>query len=220
MRDALRAAAVGVVAAGVLAGCGGQGPQSVRPVTNVSVHDEDGLNGTVLPTANTTPTLALESTSGKPYDLATDATKPLTLVFFGYTNCPDVCQVVMADIASVLVRLDKAQRAKVAMVFVTTDPRRDTRTVLRSYLDRFNPSFEGLTGDIRRIIRVGKGLDVPVGAGQKLASGGYDVAHGTQILGLRPNGTAPFVWTQGTTPGALAADIGTILSNPEKAANP
>jgi protein SCO1/2 len=187
-------------------------------VKDVSVHDEDGLNGTVLPRAYTVPHIALESTSGKPYDLATDTTKPLTLVFFGYSNCPDVCQVVMAGIASALTRLRPAERAKVAMVFVTTDPRRDTRTRLRAYLDRFNPTFEGLTGDIRTIVRLGKDLDVPIARGEKLATGGYDVAHGTQIIGLRPNATAPFLWTQGTTPGALADDIGTILDDPGKVA--
>ena len=53
------------------------------------------------------------------------ATRPLTLVFFGYTHCPDVCQVVMANIASAMTRLDPSQRSRVGMVFVTTDPVRD-----------------------------------------------------------------------------------------------
>ena len=61
------------------------------------------------------------------------------------------------------------------MVFVTTDPRRDTAPVLRRYLDRFNPSFDGLTGDLGRVVRLGRSMDVEIDQGHKLASGGYDV---------------------------------------------
>jgi protein SCO1/2 len=187
------------------------------PVANVTTNDDDGLNGILLPKPYDAARVSLEDTAGKPYDLATDPSKPLTLVFFGYTHCPDICQVVMANIAAGLVRLDAAQRAKVGMVFVTTDPRRDTTTVLRSYLDRFNPAFEGLTGPIASVVRAGKGFDVPIEKGQKLATGGYDVTHGTNVIGLRPDGTAPYVWTQSTTPGGLADDITAILSGKVRA---
>jgi protein SCO1/2 len=208
---ALGAAALAVV----LAGCGdgsdarpGQGP-----VADVSIQDDDGLNGVVLPKPYVVPDLTLKNADGRPYDLAKDATKPLTLVFFGYTNCPDICQVVMANIASSLTRLDAAQRAKVQMEFVTTDPARDDTRTLRAYVDRFDPSFDGLTGDLPTIVRLGKAFDVPIEKGQKLGSGGYDVAHGTQIVGVLPDGRAPLVWTEGTDPAALAADITTILDD-------
>jgi protein SCO1/2 len=197
----------------LLAGCGGQSPGAAGPVANVSMHDDDGLNGVVLPTPYEVPSVPLKDADGATYDLATDATKPLTLVFFGYTHCPDICQVVMANIASSLTRLDPAQKAKVQMVFVTTDPARDDAATLRSYLDRFDPSFDGLTGDLPKIIRLGKAFDVEIGKGKKLVSGGYDVAHGTQILGLLPDHRAPFVWTQGTDPSTLADDITTILDD-------
>jgi protein SCO1/2 len=195
-----------------LAGCGDTASSQEGPVANVSVHDADGLaNGIVLPTPYAAAHVSLEDTAGKPYDLATDAAKPLTLVFFGYTNCPDICQVVMANIAAALVRLQPAERSQVGMVFVTTDPKRDTASVLRRYLDRFDPSFGGATGSIAAIVRAGKAFDIPIEKGQRLATGGYDVTHGTNVVGLRPDGTAPYVWTQGTTPGGLADDIRTIL---------
>jgi protein SCO1/2 len=177
------------------------------------MHDDDGLAGIVLPTPYTTPDVTLQAKSGKPYDLATDATEPLTLVFFGYTHCPDICQVVMANIASALTRLDDAQRAQVRMLFVTTDPARDDAATLRSYVERFDPSFDGLTGPLPAIAEVGDAFDVEIAKGKKLASGGYDVAHGTQIVGVRPGGTAPFVWTEGTDPSSLAKDIATILDD-------
>ena len=82
-------------------------------VANVSIQDDDGLHGVVLPKPYDVPDVTLTDAAGKPYDLPADATKPLTLVFFGYTHCPDICQVVMANIASSLTRLDADQRAKV-----------------------------------------------------------------------------------------------------------
>ena len=89
------------------------------------------------------------------------------------------------------------------MEFVTTDPARDdARTICTPTSHRFDPAFDGLTGDLPTIVRLGKAFDVPIEKGQKLASGGYDVAHGTQIVGLLPDGRAPFVWTEGTDPAA------------------
>ena len=210
----LPAALGGVALAVVLAGCGaGSDASDGRPVAHVSIQDDDGLNGVVLPKPYAVPDLTLKDAAGRPYDLATDAKKPLTLVFFGYTHCPDICQVVMANIASSLTRLDPAQRAKVQMEFVTTDPARDDSRTLRAYVDRFDPSFDGLTGDLPTIVRLGKAFDVPIEKGAKLPSGGYDVAHGTQIVGVLPDGRAPFVWTEGTDPASLAQDITTILDD-------
>ena len=71
----------------------------------------------------------------------------MTLVFFGYTHCPDICNVVLANIASALRGSPEDVRDSTRMIFVTTDPARDTAEVVREYLDRFDPRFEGLIGD-------------------------------------------------------------------------
>jgi len=201
-------AAVAAVLA--LAGCSAEGASS--PVANVSVHDSDNLHGTVLPKPYSVPSVHLDSSNGKPYDLATAATKPLTLVFFGYTHCPDICQVVMANIASAMTRLDSTEKSRVGMVFVTTDPARDSAPVLHDYVRRFDPRFTGATGKMSDIVALATALGVPIEKGAKLPSGGYDVAHGTQILGVVPGRRAPYVWTEGTDPSALADDIRTILA--------
>lgn len=194
-----------------LVACGGSRADSGAPVSNVSIEDDDGLHGVVLPRPYAVPAITLEDAAGKPYDVATDAPKPLTLVFFGYTHCPDICQVVMANIASALTRLDASQRKKVGMLFVTTDPARDDAATLRGYLNRFDRSFDGLTGDLPDIVRFGKAFGVFIAKGQKLPSGGYDVNHSTQVVGMIANRRAPFVWTEGTAPADLADDISTIL---------
>jgi protein SCO1/2 len=201
-----------VLALVLVGGCGrGPSADSGSAVSGVSVHDTDNLHGIVLPKAYTVPDVRLEDVHGQPYDLARAATRPLTLVFFGYTHCPDICQVVMANLASAMTRLDAAQRKQVATVFVTTDPQRDTAATLRAYVARFDPSFQGATGPLSSIVRLGKAVGVPIQRGAKLPSGGYDVEHGTQVIGVVPGARAPYVWTEGTDPSALADDITTIL---------
>ena len=74
---------------------------------------------------------------------------------------------------------------------MTTDPARDTRQALRTYLDRFDPAFIGLTGDLETIIDVGKPLGVAVEQGEKLPSGGYEVTHSTQVIGDRRRRPGP-----------------------------
>lgn len=202
-----------VAALALLAGCGEE-TGSGAAVTGVTVSDDDGMHGAVLTDPYVVPDVSLTSTAGAPYSLTADTTKPLTLVFFGYTHCPDICQVVMADIASAMTRLDTAEREQVDMVFVTTDPARDDAKTLRAYLDRFDPSFEGLTGALPKIVTTGKALGVPIEKGVKMPSGGYEVAHGTQIVAINAQDRSPIVWTEGTSGADLAQDISELLAQP------
>lgn len=154
----------------------------------------------------------LTDTDGKPYSLDTDATKPLTLVFFGYTHCPDICPMVMSNVASALTRLSDDEVAKVQVVFITTDPSRDTPQVLRHYLDRYNKSFIGLTGPIDTIAKIAKPLAVYVAQGQKLPSGGYDLnTHSTQVTAITPDHKSTVLWDMDTSSAQFASDIRTLL---------
>ncbi len=177
----------------------------------MSVHDDDGMHGALLTDQYVVPDVTLTATDGSAYSLTEDTTKDLTLVFFGYTHCPDICQAVMADIASALTRVDEADRERVGMVFVTSDPARDDPATLRDYLDRFDPSFEGLTGDLDRIVALGNKLGVPVEKGARMPSGGYEVTHGTQIVGVDDTDRSPIVWTEGISAADLAEDITKLL---------
>ncbi|MXG88514.1 SCO family protein [Nocardioides sp. YIM 123512] len=153
----------------------------------------------------------LEDTDGTPFSLTGSTDKRLTLVFFGYTNCPDICPAVMANLASAMTRLDEADRDQVEVVFVTTDPERDTPEVLRSYLDRYDKSFVGVTGSLPDIAKVG--LSIGVGLGTKLPSGGYEVdAHTTQTTAIDADDEAPMFWGQQTSSADFASDIHLLLN--------
>jgi protein SCO1/2 len=201
----LRSAATGLLATVllvVLAACGGS-----------AQGDGAKLHGTRLDPPFPVSSTPLTDTSGAPYSLTEDTDKPLTLVFFGYTHCPDVCQTVMSNLASAMTRLDQADRDRVDVVFVTTDPARDTRSVLRSYLARYDPGFIGLTGDLSTIVRVAKPLGVGVTRGAKLPSGGYDIAHGATITGIDAQDHGSVYWSESTSSAAFAADIHTLLND-------
>lgn len=154
---------------------------------------------------------ALTDTAGQPYSLAEDTDARLTLVFFGYTHCPDICGTVMSSLASAMTRLDDADRKQVQVVFVTTDPARDDAQTLRRYLDHYDPHFLGLTGPLRDIVTVGSSAHVAIEKGQKLPSGGYEVVHGTTVIAIDHNDQVPVVWTEGTSAAQYAADIHSLL---------
>lgn len=170
------------------------------------------FTGVVLHEQYHAPDTMLTDTEGKPFSLASSTDKRLTLIFFGYTHCPDECPTTMATLASGMLQLDSADRDNVQVVFVTTDPARDTGPVIRHWLDRFDPSFVGVTGPLPKIKHAAEALGVPVSKGKRLPSGGYDVTHGTQVLALDGTNTVPVVWTLGATAPEFAHDIHQLLS--------
>lgn len=192
-----------------VSGCGGK--SDTDAVTGLQGSGNHGYHGTYLDSAYTVPDIALTDTAGKPFSLAT-STAPLKVVFFGYTKCPDICQVVMSTIASAVSRLDAGQRARVQVVFVTTDPARDTSAVLGTYLDRLDPHFVGLTGDLGRIVELAKPLKVFIDKGARLPSGGYDVTHTTEVFAITGT-TTQVAWSQDTSPSDMAADIIKLLES-------
>jgi protein SCO1/2 len=193
-----------------LAGCGAK-DDGTPLVSGVQTPGNHGYKGSYLATPYVVPDIALTDTSGAPYSIAT-ATAPVKLVFFGYTNCPDICQVVMSTIATAVTRLDDDQRKQVQVVFVTTDPARDTGPVLRTYLDRLDPDFVGLTGGLPTIMSLAKPLKVFIAKGQKLPSGGYEVDHSTYVFGVTGK-DAHVIWSEGTSPAEMAADIIKLLKS-------
>lgn len=172
---------------------------------------DGGLHGAELDVPYEASDLPLRTTSGEERSLA-DVENDLTLVFFGYTRCPDICGIVMSTIASAVNQLDDDLRDRVDMVFVTTDPARDDEKELRAYLDRYDPEFEGLTGDLGRIVEAGLSVKVAVEEGEKLPSGGYEVVHSDHVVGLDAEGLGQVVWTKDVSATQMAADIETLLN--------
>jgi protein SCO1 len=166
--------------------------------------------GSSLPEPYSMPEISLTDTSGRPYNLATTPSKPVTLLFFGYTNCPDVCITVLSDVALTLQRLAPADRDQIQFIFITTDPARDKEKQIRRYLDRFNSSFVGLTGPLPMIKRAATQVGVDIQGMKKLPSGGYEVGHSAQVIGFSRN-SGVVLWTPGTSIAALKHDFALLV---------
>lgn len=135
---------------------------AANPSGNAEVSSPDtGYVGTLLDDLPP-PALMLRTTTGRRFDLQARPATEATVVFFGYTHCPDVCPTTMADLAVAYRQLAPTARRDVTVVFVTEDPRRDTPELLRRWLGGFDPRFVGLMGGGQRTRTVLQQLYAPV----------------------------------------------------------
>src|ERR1700754_1423726 len=108
-------------------------------------------SATRLPPSFRLPDTRLTGMDGRSYDLRKRTAGSVSMLFFGFTHCPDVCPTTMADVAGAMRLLTPAERTKVKVVFISADPARDTPKALKSYLGNFDTSFIGLTGPLKTI---------------------------------------------------------------------
>ena len=156
------------------------------------------------------PSVSLSDTSGKPWNLAQRAKGHVTAVYFGYTRCPDVCPTDMADLATARRALPESMRSKVDIVFITVDQKRDTRPVIRTWLDRFDSTIVGLTGTPAQLAAAAGPLRVPYRTSTTPA-GLESVEHGSQMTAFGPDSTSRLVWLDGTPVGDIAHDMQLLL---------
>lgn len=200
-----------MTAALIAAGCANTSESADTPGVIISTPEDTSPYNGVEERRYELPDISLTAASGGSFNLATDTDKPVTMVFFGYTNCPDICPTTTANIAQAMRQLPESARDDVQFIFVTSDPARDTPDVLRTWLDRFDESYVGLTGDLDKIEKAAKQLGVPLSGKEKLPSGGYLVGHGSQVIAFGPNGDSRVMWTAGTPVGNYRTDIAALV---------
>ncbi|GES30779.1 SCO family protein [Streptomyces angustmyceticus] len=128
------------------------------------------------------PDLVLTDTSGKKYDLLERTKGHPTLIYFGYTNCPDVCPLTMANIAVAVKQLPAAERKDLRVVFVTSDPERDTPAALKKWLGGIDKDFTGLTGKFDTIQAGARSVNIGIEKPVKKKNGDVVSTHGAQVL--------------------------------------
>ena len=132
------------------------------------------------------------------------------VMFFGYTQCPDVCPTTMMEMTAVLQQLGTdAQR--VQMLFVTVDPERDTRELLSNYVPAFDPSFIGLYGDLETTARTAKEFRVFYQKQPGSTPTSYTVDHTAGSYVFDPQGKVRLFARYGDGGANLAADLRTLL---------
>ncbi|GLY88225.1 SCO family protein [Actinoallomurus iriomotensis] len=199
----------GAAALGLLTTLAACGNQADSPPVRVAGPTPD-LHGTRITTPLREPDLTLTGASGRPVNLRKATEGRLTLVYFGYTHCPDVCPTTMADLAAALRKLAPAQRTRIAVVFITTDPWRDTPKVIKSWLASFDSSFIGLTGDYAKIQAAAKPLGIALERPSS-TTGDYEVTHGAEVLPFGTDHRAHLIYTAGVTAADWAADLPKLL---------
>ena len=135
----------------------------------------------------------------------------LTLMFFGFTNCPDVCPDTLGTLAGAMDKLDTMRVATLPdVVFVSVDPARDAGDSMRDYVQYFDPSFRAVTGDDDALRALTSRLGIFYRLGEPDDSGYYAVDHSGMIVIVDDRGRAIGRFPPNTGPEALAADLFTL----------
>lgn len=134
------------------------------------------------------PDFVLTDTSGDRFDFREETAGHLTLLYFGYTNCPDVCPIHFANIAGGLDQVPADVAREVRVIFVGVDPPRDSPERLREWLDHFDTSFIGLTGTDEELVAAQVASGVPPAVREPdPGDGKYAVSHAGWVFGYTPH---------------------------------
>jgi protein SCO1/2 len=182
--------------AALAAGCAPSGPP--WQLTNVTGH---------LPDLQ----FSLTSDDGKPVD-DTAFKGDTTLVYFGYTHCPDVCPETMARLMQVIARLGTDDAKRVRILFISVDPARDTPQAMHDYVTAFDPQHaRGLTGTDRQIEALARRYRVAYQMEKRDPNGNYEVTHSSAVYIFDAAGRARLLATSADSPDAIAQDLRRLI---------
>ena len=170
----------------------------------------DPYKGLELMQAMPKPSFTLTDLDGKAFDFRAETDGHLTFLFFGYTNCPDVCPLHMANIGSVLRNQPPEVVDRIKVVFVTTDPERDSIPRLKEWLGRFHPQFIGLTGSADQVAaaqQAARLLPATKDTANLLVTGGYSVGHAAQVIAFTADDSLRVIYPFGIRQEDWANDI-------------
>jgi protein SCO1/2 len=168
------------------------------------------IRGVLLGAPQPRPDFTLTTVDGARFDFRTETAGQFTLLFFGYTHCPDICPIHVANVSKVLKDLPLDVSRNVQFVFVTTDPERDTPERLRGWLAQFHPGFIGLTGSEEEIRAAQLAASLMPAIRQIPDStnpGAYLVGHAAQVLAYTSDDLAHVVYPFGVRQQDWANDL-------------
>lgn len=169
-----------------------------------------------MPTPIPVPDITLTDYDGQPWNLASETRGKVALIFFGFTNCPDICPVHLANIAAVLNKLPDDVQREVVMVFITTDPARDSLPRLRQWVRQFDRRFVGLTGTDSLLGAAQQALGVmPAVKDMRGSDTEYVVQHAGQVIAATRDGRARVQYPFGTRQRDWARDIPLLVAQGE-----
>jgi protein SCO1 len=157
------------------------------------------------------PEISLMDSSGNSFSLSGNHGK-ITLLFFGYTFCPDVCPTTLAEMKLAVDRLNRTDAAQVQVVFISVDPDRDTTEGMQKYVERFNPNFIGLSGSLAELEPIWSGYGVYREIVDGTSATNYIINHTARVTLIDQNGNMRLTYGFQTPPEDIAHDIELLLS--------
>jgi protein SCO1 len=155
------------------------------------------------------PDFTLTTTAGEPYSFAQETAGRLTLFFFGYANCPDICPIHLANITQALeVRADL--QPVVTVVMASVDPTRDTPESLRAYLDGFDTTYVGLVGSTDELVVAQRAFGVPTATAPDEEG---LVGHATSVFGIGSDDLVHVQFTGLTRQGVYVHDLDELAAS-------
>ncbi len=142
---------------------------------------------------------------------ADDYRDQIVLLYFGYTQCPDVCPTTLATLSRALRELGP-DASRVRVLFVSVDPRRDTEAVLKRYVANFGPQFVGLRGDDRALTALAKRYRVAYSRDKPDANGFYAVAHSSAVFIFQKGGRPRLLARTDDSADAIAQDLHRLVA--------
>lgn len=154
------------------------------------------------------PRVTLTDTAGRPFPLPARLRGRVSLLYFGYTHCADACPATMALLARALHVLPPAAARRIQVIFISTDPERDTTPVIRRWLNRFDRTFLGLSGTPGQLAAAGRAVGLPPVTITRHRSGrGYDVEHGSDVYAYSPDARAHLAYAANDPIATFAHDL-------------
>jgi protein SCO1/2 len=199
-----------LLAAPLAAACGGNDDDDEVPSVELGGTETTGFRGATINPPMPKPDFTLTDTSGEPFDIVEETEGYITLLYLGYTNCPDICPTHMLDIAKTLEAMEPEDREQVKVVFITTDPERDTPEVMRKWLDLFSEDFIGLTSDQATLDDLQLAMGMQPGRGavtDRSGPNGYEVSHAAYVLAFGKDNVANLAYLAGMSRDIWLNDI-------------
>lgn len=173
---------------------------------------QHAFNGTEYDDPQMAPDFVLQNVKGGEFRLS-DRRGDYTMLYFGYTSCPDVCPATLAQAKRVFDGLGDEEKL-VRLLFITVDPERDTPEVMANYISVFHPNIIGLTGDQETLVQVFE--DYGIVAEKELlpdSAVGYVMNHTTRLFLVDHEGRLRMSWGFGTPPDDITQDLIYLMEN-------
>ena len=184
--------------------------QQQRPRPGADQHQQ--VQGEHHQPRSPSPSGTLTADDGKPYNIRAMTKGVVTLLYFGYTHCPDLCPLTMSNTAVAIRELPKADQSKVRVLFVSVDPGRDTPSRLRSWLGDFDPAFIGLRGTLKQVEAFEQQTGLPLGPVFSDGAGQFQLDHATEMFAYSTDNVAHEAFFPSTPPADMAHDLKLLVA--------